>query len=437
MKTTDSIKRIKLLINLIDQEISEVVLTLGQYGEEQEYTHQELLDVLNSLLTDLKTLIENPDQLLSLSTLEERNTIRANLLDCKNNLSDPNSLLKSINALTKNIQPFNIRYTSERFLTTKRQLTELENEKTKLQHILAALRQNIKITENNQSESDEILKSLTNQQDGIKEQLKDLTSIFNHAQSHLQEYQDHTSIISQFKNTVDSHQPVIDTFVQKIAEREQQLEDQKAKTDTYNSQLSEFTVEHKKRLDGAEDIIKKAKTALGYREAEGISASFKTRLGKLEDVKLWKNANTYWLSIAILFSGITIWMGYDFIQAIKNTVDIGGGSGITLNWILARFSIFTLPIAAIWFCAGQYVQNKNITEDYAYKTVLAQSIIGFSEQLKTYDPEDPTDTSYQEYVKKMLDEIHQHPLKNHKKHSDRHSPITNTWERPKENNPPE
>ena len=80
------------------------------------------------------------------------------------------------------------------------------------------------------------------------------------------------------------------------------------------------------------------------------------------------------------------------------------------------------------------MKNKNITEDYAYKTVLAQSIIGFSEQLNT---EDPSDTSYQEYVKKMLDEIHQHPLKNHKKHSGRHSPITKILDRPKENNHPE
>ena len=44
--------------------------------------------------------------------------------------------------------------------------------------------------------------------------------------------------------------------------------------------------------------------------------------------------------------------------------------------------------------------------------MLAQSIIGFSEQLK--DKGD-NDEAYKTYIKKMLDEIHQHPLKNHKK----------------------
>jgi hypothetical protein len=41
-------------------------------------------------------------------------------------------------------------------------------------------------------------------------------------------------------------------------------------------------------------------------------------------------------------------------------------------------------------------------------------MIGFSEHLKS---DDEQDTSYQDYMKKMLDEIHQHPLKNHKKQS--------------------
>ncbi|CAB9539091.1 hypothetical protein BROOK1789B_348 [Bathymodiolus brooksi thiotrophic gill symbiont] len=65
-----------------------------------------------------------------------------------------------------------------------------------------------------------------------------------------------------------------------------------------------------------------------------------------------------------------------------------------------------------WFCAEQYTKLKNIAEDYTYKTMLAQSIIGFSEQLKDKDDNDET---YKTYMKKMLDEIHQHPLKNHKK----------------------
>jgi len=42
---------------------------------------------------------------------------------------------------------------------------------------------------------------------------------------------------------------------------------------------------------------------------------------------------------------------------------------------------------------------------------LAKSIIAFSEQLKNSDEKD---TSYQDYIKRILDEIHQHPLRNYK-----------------------
>jgi hypothetical protein len=33
-----------------------------------------------------------------------------------------------------------------------------------------------------------------------------------------------------------------------------------------------------------------------------------------------------------------------------------------------------MPISVAWFCAGQYTKLRNIAEDYAYKTMLAQSI---------------------------------------------------------------
>ncbi len=418
MQATESIRHIKDLITKMEQAITKVAPQGGQYGQEEEFTHQELLDELVSILTDLKTLTEKPEELLNFSTYDERMNIHSLLNSCMKNLANPAQLWSNMVTTNKTIRSFNIRHTKERFFIAKNELADLEKEKINLQQTLSAMKRDIKVTEQNKSQSDEILQSLKKQQEELQQQQNDLADKLNQTRTHVQESQNHANTISQFRNKVDSHQPVIDTFVQKIAKREQRLEDQKVKTDTYNSQLIKFTDEHKKRLEEAENLIKKAKTALGYRQAEGISAAFKTRLDKLENVKWWKSANTYWLGMAILLSCTTIWMSFDFIQAIKNDLQNSSRSGITLNWILARFLVFTLPIVATWFCAGQYVKNKNITEDYAYKTILAQSIIGFSEQLKT---EDPSDTSYQEYVKKMLDEIHQHPLKNHKKHSTDHS----------------
>lgn len=98
-------------------------------------------------------------------------------------------------------------------------------------------------------------------------------------------------------------------------------------------------------------------------------------------------------------------MSYEFIQSIES-------NDLNFNVIFARLSTLALPIAGTWFCAEQYIKIKNIAEDYAYKTVLVESMIGFSEQLKDKNDNDET---YKTYMEKMLNEIHQHPLKNHKK----------------------
>jgi hypothetical protein len=106
-----------------------------------------------------------------------------------------------------------------------------------------------------------------------------------------------------------------------------------------------------------------------------------------------------WLRFAGAFILIAIALTAWFISINQST---------DLNTTLARISIISLPFAGAWFCAGQYTKLKNIAEDYAYKTMLAQSIIGFSEQLKD---KDDNNEAYKTYMKKMLDEIHQHPVK--------------------------
>jgi hypothetical protein len=150
--------------------------------------------------------------------------------------------------------------------------------------------------------------------------------------------------------------------------------------------------------------LEEAKTALGYKKAEGISGAFQAQLEKRPNGHLW-------LFSAIPFVLMSIYMSYEFIELLNDKAIVGKLT-FDLFFVLARLSTILMPISVAWFCAGQYTKLRNIAEDYAYKTMLAQSIIGFSEQLKSTDD---SDTSYQDYMKKMLNEIHQHPLKNHKR----------------------
>lgn len=106
-----------------------------------------------------------------------------------------------------------------------------------------------------------------------------------------------------------------------------------------------------------------------------------------------------WIVGAVVFIVIAIslgvWITFDKID--------------DTHLVLGRVAIIPLPILAAIFCSNQYVKQKNLIEDYAYKTVLAKSIVGFSEQLKKDASEDKGE--YIHYIKVALEEIHKDPLR--------------------------
>lgn len=81
--------------------------------------------------------------------------------------------------------------------------------------------------------------------------------------------------------------------------------------------------------------------------------------------------------------------------------------------IVGRLSLVPFALLAAIFCANQYVKQKILIEDYAYKTVLAKSLVAFSEELRVKEPE-----KYAEYLSTVLKEIHQDPLRKRDKIKD-------------------
>ena len=77
----------------------------------------------------------------------------------------------------------------------------------------------------------------------------------------------------------------------------------------------------------------------------------------------------------------------------------------------------TILIAAAWFCAGQYVKQRNIAEDYAYKAALAKSMVGFSEQLST---ESDKGAEYSYFIRSVLSEMLNDPLRKHSQKTSTH-----------------
>ena len=84
-----------------------------------------------------------------------------------------------------------------------------------------------------------------------------------------------------------------------------------------------------------------------------------------------------------------------------------------LYTLIGRLSLIPFTLLGALFCANQYVKQKNLIEDYAYKAVLSKSIVAFSENLRDNDPE-----KYAEYISIVLREIHQDPLRKRGKDKD-------------------
>ncbi len=190
----------------------------------------------------------------------------------------------------------------------------------------------------------------------------------------------------------------LNKYDEKLAQQKEKHAEYDSKIQKYatekNKAIESFNTEQNQLFEEVKTLIVNAKDSLSLTSSVGIGKFFQERLNVAEKAK-----SQWWLVGSACFIGIGIYL----------TARLGLNTDFYAT--LARLSLISLPLAGAWFCAGQYTKLKNIAEDYAYKTVLSQSIIGFSEQLKS----DDNDTIYQDYMKKMLDEIHQHPVPKHKK----------------------
>lgn len=159
--------------------------------------------------------------------------------------------------------------------------------------------------------------------------------------------------------------------------------------------LETFSSTRQGYLDEAQELIKNAKLALEYKTAEGLSAAFQTRQTELEESR-----SVFWLLGAMVFVSAIIAVSLLFLSDDK----------AGLNTTLSRITLVPMLAGGAWFCAGQYVKKQNLSEDYAFKTALAKSMIGFSEQLS--DGADKGEV-YNHFVKSTLNQIHKDPLRKH------------------------
>ena len=377
------------------------------YGYESEYTYSALIAEVENILTDLTTLVNNPDIFIKLSTYNERQQIGDYLNSILYNLEsyDLWGYVDSVKIMLRN---YNVRDFSEHKIEFEKEIDSIRRIKIDLETILKQskeIEQDIATKENEiQKELDnskakftEISTTLEEFSDEVSKQKKlnsDLSFIKEIADENLQD-------IKIYKIQVEANKDSIDTFIKSLQEKENKLAEVEKRTQINKENLENYERERKRFLDEAEGLINSAKQALEYKTAEGLSAAFNSQYAKANKWYIL----SLWIVGAIVCLGGAGCLGWYFMQSINENN----------QWfiILGRILLLPIPIMGAFFCANQYTKQKNIIEDYAYKQTIAKSVVGFSEQLKK-NGKDEDNSEYVDYIRNALAEIHKDPLRSRK-----------------------
>lgn len=344
-----------------------------------EYSISDFEDQWNYIISALSYLIKSHNWFFMVSTKQDRDSITNYL----------NNLISYLNGSEYHylisyfwhINSILAKYNASIFLKKD---YSIDYEKCVLD-----LEKNIRIVENMVSEIEWDLKS----KDLILENLENLQWEYEELKNKIQEVNSNKSESDSLLEKITWSKEKIDEFVEKIEEREKEIEKQTKLKEEYEEFMKTKMEEYQKKLKDVEELIQKSKQALNYTTAEGISAAIQSQYNEAKESK----STTWWIVLSIIF---LVWTGVLMYCLFNSDIQ-------NIYQFISRFSFISLWVGASIFCANQYVKQKNIIEDYAYKLVLAKSIIWFSEELKKWWEE-----WYQKYITKTLEELLQDPLRN-------------------------
>lgn len=379
------------------------------YGSENEYCIKSIIVGIKNILTDLGYLTRSHNLFLKLSTYSNRNEIKSHLSNLNSYVKSRNTsnIVPELDWLKNHLRTYCLRLDRGRYLDFNTEIDELrrkaiilEDEIKKAQQRLNEVGTSYSEIQSKQEEYNTIISELTSTKDAFIEEVNAFTSKFEEFKELARKAQDNEVKIANNLETANEDLDKFNEFINKINEREQTLIRQRESTTNYESKLADYTQEHIAKLEEARKLIEEAKTALHYKNAEGLSAAFSHQLETASN----KHARLWWLGGSIIFIVATLFIGIWIVTGwgLKDNIN---QEQMILN-LVGRLSMIPFTIAGAIFCANQYTKQKNIIEDYAYKTTIAKSIIAFSEELRSKDPE-----RYAEYISTILREIHQDPLR--------------------------
>lgn len=376
----------------------------------EESSTMDYIEDINLIVEELKYLTRASNIFLRTSTIQDRRNLASWLSNLVLYLDrdDFTNIEWIINAIKPILRGYNTIIKKDFAWNLQKVVAELESLKIKTQSWLTEITEIEESLNEKYKDFSEKYEELTNIKSGIDEKLTDTEEKLELLNSTVTNAEEKEEEITELLNSAKSNEWIIDNFAKRVENRESQLDKQEQKTIDYQTKLTSFETERTNKLTEAQSLIDSAKEAMKYKTAEWISAAIQEQYNEAKSK--WNTVP--WLISAIIFLIITIILGVMIVfwwkWGLTNTTD---------HWSLIVWRIALLPvlIAGLIFSAGRYTKQKHIIEDYAYKMVLAKSIIGFSEQLLKVKE---TNDGYQEFIKQTLSQLLQDPLRDRKERQD-------------------
>ena len=381
-------------------------MNIAQYGAENEYSINGLIDGIKNILTDVSYLVNAHDQFIKMSTQNERTALLANLKNLDAAISNQQSatIATRLDEIKISLRKYNLRSHKGRYVEFEDEIDNLQKLATSLEDDIKVVKAKIQDSQLTHSEIisekekyDLELTELTEKKDALINAIAEFEKAQNRIKVLSTQAEESSASINRKQESIEASESTINDFVKEIKSRSKELVDQSAQTKAYEQKLNEFTDRHNSSLSEAESLIKSAREALQYSTAKGMSEAFQTQYE--EDKNKWVLFG--WIGGAIIFVILTIAIGFWIVWGSEQSTS---ANGIGLTSLIGRISMIPLTLTGAMFCARQYVKQKNLIEDYAYKTVLTKSIVAFSEEFKGKE-------QYSQYIETVLREIHQDPLR--------------------------
>jgi len=377
------------------------------YGSESEYSLNALYAGIKNIYTDIKFLTSNECYYIKYSTYDERQKLNSQLSSLYSYIQNDNysQIAAQIDYIKSLLRGYNLRTDKKRLIAFDNALDELtrkavglEDQLQKSKQIVEGLEINAKNGTTSNEEIQSKLEEVSAKTDEYNTLVDNMAKLKDKVEDMASDVESNLQSSSSSLSTIKSNQSTIKEFTNKIDEREEELVKQAKVTDEYEQKLTQYSTEHQSILDEAKDLIDKAKQALSYSTAEGLSASFDSHYKRLDGWRLW-----VWMVAAFLLIIAAACIG---IWLISGAVPSDGNINHMWIQIAGKLSMIPLLVTAAVFCARQFSKQKTLLEDYGYKLTLAKSMVAFSEELRDKDPE-----KYKNYLTKVLEEIHQDPLR--------------------------